>query len=109
MPFDCSSSCSLLFYYFYEETSTDEKTVINSHSNKLPYNFIFVCVNVKECQDKLPTMYRLPKLHKRSYKDRFIANSSFCIATEQTKLLTFCLTAVKSRVIRYYEKNMFGP
>ena len=33
----------------------------------------FLFVNVKERQDKLPSMYRLPKLHKRSYKDRFIA------------------------------------
>ena len=42
----------------YEETSTDEKTVVNSHSNDLPYKF---AVNVKERQDKLPTMYWLPK------------------------------------------------
>ena len=32
----------------YEETSTDEKTVVNSHSNDLPYEF---AVNVKERQD----------------------------------------------------------
>ena len=49
----------------YEETSTSEKTVGNSHSNKLPYNF---AVNVKERQDKRPTMYWLPKLKKRPYK-----------------------------------------
>ena len=30
------------------------KTVVNSHSNYLPYKF---AVNVKERQDKLPTMY----------------------------------------------------
>ena len=40
----------------YKETSTDEKTVVNSHSNNLPYKF---AVNVKERQDKLPTMYWL--------------------------------------------------
>ena len=40
----------------YKETSIDEKTVVNSHSNELPYNFV-VHVNVKERQDKLPTMY----------------------------------------------------
>ena len=33
----------------YEETSTDEKTVVNSHSNDLPYKF---AVNVKERQIK---------------------------------------------------------
>ena len=82
----------------YQETSIDEKTVVNSHSNDLPYKF---AVNVKERQDKLPTMYWLPKLHKRPYKARFIANS--CTTTELSKLLNFCLTAVKSHVIRYYE------
>ena len=33
----------------YKETSTDEKNVVNSHSNELPYTFV-VHVNVKECQ-----------------------------------------------------------
>ena len=36
------------------ETSTDKKTVVNSHLNDLPYKFV---VNVKERQDKLPTIY----------------------------------------------------
>ena len=56
----------------------------------------------------------LPKLHKRLYKARFNANSSSCTTTNLSKLLTSCLTAVKSRVMRYYEtvyersrKNMF--
>ena len=58
----------------------------------------------KECQYRLPTMYWLPKLHKRPYKARFIANSSSCTTTELSKLLTSCLTAVKNHVIRYCEK-----
>ena len=77
----------------------------------MPYKF---AVNVKERQGKLPTMYWLPKLHKRPYKAKFIADSSSCTTTELSKLLTSCLTPVKSRVIRYYEtvyersrKNMF--
>ena len=48
-------------------------------------------------------MYWLPKLHKRPYKARFIANSSSCTLTELSKLLFSCLTAVKSHVIRYCE------
>ena len=55
-------------------------------------------------QDRLPTMYWLPKLHKTPYKARFIANSSSCTTTELSKLLTSCLTAVKNHVIRYCEK-----
>ena len=48
-------------------------------------------------------MYWLPKLHKRPYKARFIANSSSCTTTEFSKLLTSCLTAIKAKVIKYCE------
>ena len=61
-------------------------------------------------------MYWLPKLHKRPYKARFIANSSSCTTTEISKLLTFFLTDIKAKVIKYCEtvyemsgKNMFWP
>ena len=95
----------------YKETSEEEKSVVNGHCNHLALKFS-VCV--KERQDRLPTMYWLPKLHKRPYKARFIANSSSCSTTELSKLLTSCLTAVKNHVIRYCEnvyersgKNLF--
>ena len=84
----------------YLETDTDEVSVVNAHLNDLPVKFS-VCVN--EGQDKLPTMYWLPKLHKRPNKARFIANSSSCTTTELSKLLTSCLTATKSQVIKYCE------
>ena len=69
----------------YKETSTDEKIVVNSHSNDMPYKF---AVNVKECQNKLPTMYWLHKLYKRPYTTRSITNSSSCTTTELSKLCT---------------------
>ena len=47
--------------------------------------------------------YILPKLHKRPYRARFIANSSSCTTTILSKLLTSCLTAVKKHWIRYYD------
>ena len=97
----------------YEESSIDEKSVVYSHSNEIPNKF---AVDVKERQDRLLTMYWLPKLHKRPYKARFIANSSSCTTTELSKLLTFCLTAIKAKVIKYSEtvyersgKNLFRP
>ena len=59
---------------------------------------------------------RLPKLHKRPYKARFIANSSSCTTTELSKLSTSCITAIKAKVIKYCEtvyersgENMFWP
>ena len=96
----------------YEETFIVEKSVVYSHSNKIPYKF---AVDVKERQDRLPTMYWFPKPHKRRYNARFIANSSSCSTTELSKLLTSCLTAIKAKVIKYCEavyersgKNMFS-
>ena len=84
----------------YEETSIDEKSVVYSYSNEMPNKF---AVDVKERQDRLPTMYWLPKLHKRPYKARFIANSNSFTTTEISKLLTSCLTAIKAKVIKYCE------
>ena len=50
----------------------------------------------------------------KTYKTRFIANSSSCATTSLSKFLTSCLTAVKKHVIKYcgkvYErsgKNLF--
>ena len=64
---------------------------------------------VDEDHSKLPTLYWLPKLHKRPYKSRFVAYSSACTTTELSILLTSCLTAIKNHVIKYcttvYERN----
>ena len=97
----------------YEETSIDEKSVVYSHSNKIPNKF---AVDVKERQDRLPAIYWLPKLHSRPYKARFIANSSSCTTTKLSKLFTSCLTVIKAIVIKYCEtvyersgENMFWP
>ena len=78
---------------------------MNGHCNHLALKFS-VCV--KEREDRLPTTYWLPKLHKRPYKARFIANSSSCTTIELSKLLTSCLSAVKNHVIRYCEKVYEG-
>ena len=90
----------------YERTSSDEKYVVNSHRCHIAAKF---AVGIKENQEQLPTLYCLPKLHKQPYKARFIANSSSCTATELSKLLTSCLTAVKQQVIKYcdtiYERD----
>ena len=84
----------------YEETSKDEKSVVHSHSNEITNKF---AVDVKERQDRLPTMNWLPKLHKRPYIASFIANSSSCTTTKLSKLLTSCLTAIKAKGLKYCE------
>ena len=64
---------------------------------------------VDEYHSKLPSLYWLPKLHKRPYKSGFIANSSACTTTELSILLTSGLTAIKNHVIKsftaVYERN----
>ena len=57
---------------------------------------LMFAVSSKEKQDRYPTLYWLPKLHKRPYKACFIVNSSSCTTTVLSKLLTSCLTAVKN-------------
>ena len=70
-------------------------------------------VKAKENQDKVPTWYWLPILHKKLYKARFIANSSSCTTTELSKFLNYSLTVIKnmlsSTVKRYIRElvNMF--
>ena len=77
----------------YERISTDERSIVNTNSIDITAKF---AVSIKEKQDRLPTLYWSPKLHKRSYKAGFIGNSSSCTTTFLSKLLTSCLTAVKN-------------
>ena len=84
----------------YKRISTNESSIVNTHSIDITAKSE---VSIKEKQDRLPTLYWLPKLPKRPYKARLIANSSSCTTTVLSKLLTSCLTAVKKHWIRYYD------
>ena len=86
----------------YEQTSEKEKSVNDNH---FFHNATRFAVSVNEDQERLPTFYWVPKLHKKPYKARFIANSSSCTTTELSKLLiSFVLTTIKRHVIKYCEK-----
>ena len=94
------------------QPSLNERVIVNGHGC---HTALLFGVKAKENQDKVPTLYWLPKLHTNPYKARFIANSSYCNTTELSILLTSCLTVVKKHVIKYYEKvyersgkNYFG-
>ena len=82
--------------------SSDEKSVVNKQCSDIDTKF---AVGITESQEKLPTFYWLPKLHKRPYKARFIANSSSYTSTSLYKVLTSCLTAIKNHWIKYCEKT----
>ena len=90
----------------YEQTTEKEKSVINNH---IFHNATRFAVSVNEDQEGLPTFYWLPKLHKKPYKARFIANSSSCTTTELSKLLTSCLTTIKIMLLNIVKKSMKGP
>ena len=66
----------------YEHNLFDEKYVADRHRRHMAANVVDVD------HRKLPTLYLLPKLHKRLYKSRAIANSSSC-TTSTTELSDF--------------------
>ena len=96
----------LLFNVFLNDISFFiNQGVIYNYADDNALSFIHANTDVlKEVLDKVPTLYWLPKLHKKPYKAIFIANSSSCTTTELSKLFTSCLTAVKKHVIKYCEK-----
>ena len=88
------------------QPSLSERVIVDGHGYHTALHF---GVKAKENQDKVPTLYWLPKLHKNPYKARFIANSSSCTTTELSQLLTSCLTAVKknmlSNIVKKYMRD----
>ena len=61
-------------------------------------------VRAGESQDKVPTLYWLPKLHEGPYRAGFVAGSGSCAAAELSGLLASCLAAVGGHVIKCCEK-----
>ena len=59
--------------------SLSERMIVDGHGCHTALHF---GVKAKENQNKVPTLYWLPKLHKKPYKARFIANSSSCTTKE---------------------------
>ena len=91
----------------YRLNRLDETSIVDRHRCHIAAKFgLFVY----EEYGKLPTLYWLPKLQRRPYKSRFIANSSACTTTELSILLTSCHTATNNHVIKYcttvYERNV---
>ena len=88
------------------QPSLSERVIVDGHVCHTALHF---GVKAKENQDKVPTLYWLPKLHKKPYKARFIANSSSCTTTELSNLLTSCLTAVKNMLSNIVKRYMRDP
>ena len=60
-------------YAYQLQPSLSEKVIVDGHGCHTALHF---GIKVKENQNKVSTLYWLPKLHKKPFKARFIANSS---------------------------------
>ena len=85
------------------QPSLSERVIVDGHGCHTALYF-----GVKAKENKVPTLYWLPKL-KKNYKARFIANSSSCTTTELFKLLTSCLTAVKNMLSGTVKRYIRDP
>jgi hypothetical protein len=57
---------------YFDKGAFFEKDIVNNHVT----NISSLKVRIDENELKLPIMYWIPKLHKKPYKARFIANST---------------------------------
>ena len=72
-------------------------TIVKSHDNFITS----VELEMSEEDQNLPYLYWTPKLHKSSYKHRFIAGSSKCTTKDLSCLLTKLLSTIKDGLVRY--------
>ena len=88
------------------QPSLSERVIVDGHGCHTALDF---GVKAKENQDKVPTLYWYLNTIKKTYKARFITNSSSCTTTEFSKLLTSCLTAVKNMLSSIVKRYMSSP
>ena len=69
---------------------------------------VFVCLS-EMCVSKFLRYTGYLNSIKKTYKARFIANSSSCTTTEISKLLTSCLTAFKNMLSSTVKRYMRAP
>ena len=81
------------------QPSLRDRVIVDGHGCHTALHFD---VRAKENQDRGPTLYLLPKLHKTHMKQALL--QILVIVRQQNFLNTPCLTAVKKHVIKYCEK-----
>ena len=72
------------------QPSLSERVIFDEHGCHTALNF---GVKAKENQDKVPTLYWLPKLNNNPIKQDLLL---ILVLVRQLKLLSSCLTAVKT-------------
>ena len=81
------------------QPSLSERVIVDGHGC---HTALHIDVRAKENQDRVPTLYLLPKLHKTPIKQVLLL--ILVIVRQQNFLNTSRLTAVKKHVIKYCEK-----
>jgi hypothetical protein len=65
----------------------------------------FFEIPTKDDELDLPSLYWMPKVHKYSLKQRYIAGSAKCSTKPRSKLLTYILSAVKMKLQSYCDTS----
>jgi hypothetical protein len=69
------------------------------------YRSVSFGISTKDEELDLPSLYWMPKLHKYSLKQRYIAGPAKCSSKPLTKLLTYILSAVKAKLQSYCDTS----
>ena len=88
------------------QPSLCEKVVVDGHGCQTALHFD---VKAKENQNKVPTLNLLPKLHKNPIRQDLLLILVLVKTIELSKLLTTCLTAVKtmlSSTVKRYMRDL---
>ena len=85
------------------QAAFNERVVVDGHGCHTAMHF---GVKAKESQDKIPTLYWLPLLHKKLIKQDFLLILVLFTTTQLSKLLTSCLMAVKNTLLSTAKRYM---
>ena len=83
----------------YEEENDDSASLVSRHLEYMMNNEIVVHSE----QERLPSFYWLPKLHKTPYGTRFIAASNKCTTKQLSSILTSCFKTIIKHFKEYCE------
>jgi len=78
-------------------TSLSKEEILSNHKSVISSSVL----SIKDDYVDLPSLYRIPKIHKCPYKEMYIAGSVKCFTRSLSKLLTTLLSTVKDGLQTY--------
>jgi len=88
----------------YTPTTLTKEEILDNHRSVL----CSFGISTKDEELDLPSLYRIPKLRKCPFKQRYIAWSAKCSTKPLSKLLTCILSAVKTELQSYTSYSRVG-